>query len=127
LPLKDYKCNYIDGMLQSAASVEKAGDTVTVHFAGMKSDRGAFPVDLTYTITLDGDQVRFRSKLVNYDPRPISEFWFPRLGGWTRVGADRLAMLASPDYYNCKHSVALFKNFPGGKGLAGRLWKNNAR
>lgn len=118
LPLKDYECNYIDGMLQSAPSVEKAGDTVTVHFAGMKSDRGTFPVDLTYTITLDIDQVRFRSKLINRDQRPISEFWFPRLGGWTRFGADRSALLASPEYdKGCKHSVSLFKNFPGGKGL----------
>lgn len=117
LPLPDYECNYIDGMRQTPASVEKDGHSVTARFAGMKSDKGTFPVDLTYTITLDGDQVRFHSRLTNRDKRPVSEFWFPRLGGWTRFGSNRGALLATPDYTSCGHGLSLFKHFPGGMGL----------
>jgi hypothetical protein len=117
LPLPDYQANYIEGMQQSPKSIEQSGRTVTVRFAGMKSDRGEFPVELAYTIALDGDQVRFRAKLTNHHQQPIAEFWFPRLGGWTKFGDDRSAALATPGYTDCGHGSPIFKQFPGGQGL----------
>ncbi len=117
LPLPDYQCNYIDGMKQTPVSVQKSGTVLTASFAGMKSDKGQFPVELLYSVALDGDQVRFRAKLTNRDDRPISEFWFPRLGGWTQFGSDRSAALAQPGYGGCGHGSAIFKHFPGGQGL----------
>jgi len=117
LPLPDYQANYIDGMQQTSSKVEHKDNTVTVSFSGMKSDKGTHPIDLTYTIALAGDQVVFRSKLTNNDTHPIAEFWFPRLGGWTRFGADRMSLVAMPWYTSCSHSVYLFKHYPGGMGL----------
>ena len=62
LPLPDYQANYIEGMQQSPRSVERSDDRIVVRFDGMKSDRGEFPVELTYTIALDDDSVRFRAQ-----------------------------------------------------------------
>ena len=47
---------------------------------------------------------------------PVSEFWFPRIGGWTEFGG-RDALLAVPEYVSCAHNVSLFKQFPRGRGL----------
>ena len=118
LPLADYQCNYIDGMQQEPATVTRCGDTVTVGFTDLRSEKGTYRVDLTYTITLAADQLRFRARLTNHSPHPISEFWFPRLGGWTRFGRvrgrgrGRDARVAVPDYTGCAHRVSLFKEFP---------------
>ena len=98
LPLKDYQCNYIDGMKQTVVSVSKAGNVVTARFSGMSSEKGKYPIDLSYTITLIDDQVRFGAKLTNHFEQPISEFWFPRLGGWTQFGSHRDAALSVPGY-----------------------------
>ncbi|MCL5270998.1 MAG: DUF6259 domain-containing protein [bacterium] len=116
LPLKDYLANYIDGMAQMPVSVEQAGDTVTVRFSEMKSDKGTFGIDLEYTITLASDEVRFHAKLTNRDANAISEFWFPRIGGWTRYDKDRDAVMSIPEYRGCGKAV-FFRHFPGGRGL----------
>ncbi len=116
-PLPDDQSHYIEGMKQAPQSVAQQGSTATIRFNGMKSGSGRFPIDLEYTITLDGDQVRFRAKLTNNHAQPVAEFWFPRLGGWTRFGEDRTAALAQPGYGGCGHGSAIFKHFPGGQGL----------
>lgn len=118
LPLKEYASNYIDGMEQKPASVTKAGNSVTVFFSGMKSDKGAYSIELSYTITLNDDYVSFKSKLTNNDSNPISEFWFPRIGGIKDFGDNREAKLAVPNYQtDSRHNISLFKNYPGGRGL----------
>ena len=117
LPLDEYQANYIDGMNQKPVSVDGTDRSVTARFSGMASEQGEFRVDLDYTIELLGDQVTFRARLTNHDERAISEFWFPRLGGWTRFGKDRMARLAAPEYMRCGHGAALFKHFPGRMGL----------
>jgi len=117
LPLKEYACNYIEGMEQKPASVTKKNDAITVVFSGMKSPKGNFPVDLTYTIRLNEDYVSFSSKLTNNDTNPISEFWFPRIGGIKDFGENREAMLTIPDYTNSNRQVSLFRYYPGGRGL----------
>lgn len=117
LPLPDDQSHYIDGMTQSPNSISRQGNTVTVRFGGMKTPSGSFPLDLVYTIALDGDQVVFRAKLTNNHRQPVAEFWFPRLGGWTRFGEDRAAALAQPGYGSCGHWSPIFKSFPGGQGL----------
>lgn len=116
LPLEDYQANYIEGMEQRPVAVSKSGNVVTVHFKGMRSPQGEFPLDLSYTITLDGDQVRFRSKLTNHSKEPVSEFWFPRLGGWTNFGNDRNSVVTVPEYGNCSH-LSLFNGFPGNRSF----------
>lgn len=116
LPLPDYAAHYLDGMQQKVA-VGKEGETIRVSASGMRSDRGEFPLDLAYTIALDGDTLRFRAKLTNGTPYPVSEFWFPRLGGWTDFGGDRGALLAMPGYTGCANSASIFRGFPGGRGL----------
>ncbi len=118
LPLSDYQANYIEGMKQKPARVYKEGNTIGVEFSGMSSEKGTFPVDLSYMITLHPDYVSFRAKLTNHSEMPVSEFWFPRLGGWTQFGNNRNAMLATPNYNrNSRHEISLFNNYPGSRGL----------
>ncbi len=84
----------------------------------MTSDKGSFPVDLKYTISLQDDRVSFKARLTNHFQKPVAEFWFPRLGGWTQFGNNREARLATPNYNrNSRHEISLFRNYPGGRGL----------
>ncbi len=117
LPLEDYQANYIEGTEQKAVSVEQSDNVVTATFSGMTSPKGSFDLNLTCTITLEQEQIRFRAILTNHSKNPVSEFWFPRFGGWTHFDADRNAGLAVPEYINCAHSASLFKRFPGGRGF----------
>lgn len=113
LPLKDYLANYIEGEEQKAISVKKEGNTVVVKFSGMQSIKGSYNLDLTCRIQLEGDAVSFRSRLTNHTEYPVSEFWFPRIGGWTQFGQDSEAKMAVPGYNNdCRQNIALFKKFP---------------
>ena len=118
LQLKDNMANYIDGAEQKAKSVTQKGNIITVAYSGMKSPLGNYPIDLTYTITLNDDVVSFKSKLTNKDKNPISEFWFPRIGGIKDFGSTREAKLAVPTYNTeCGHNLNLFKEFPGMRRL----------
>lgn len=117
LPLPEYQCNYIEGMEQKAESVAAAGNAITAHFAGMTSKKGSYPLELTFTITLEADTLRFKARLENPSEYPVAEFWFPRLGGWKDFGDDRSALLATPNYIGCGHHASLFRGFPGGQGL----------
>lgn len=118
LPLKDYQANYIDGMLQTPKQVVKNGNSIVVEFSGMSSEKGIYPIDLSYTITLYPDYVSFKARLTNHFIQPVAEFWFPRLGGWTQFGNNRNAMLATPNgYHNSRHEISLFQNYPGNRGL----------
>lgn len=112
LPLPDYLCNYIEGAAQPAPDIETRGNTIRVRFDRMVSPKGSYPLELLYTITLEGDSIRFRSDLHNLTPYPVSEFWFPRIGGWTEFGG-RGALLATPGYTSCRHDQAIFRTFPG--------------
>lgn len=118
LQLKDNLANYIDGAEQNASSVLQKGNVITVSYSGMRSPIGVYKIDLTYTITLTGDQLSFRSKLVNREKDPVSEFWFPRIGGIQDFGQHREARLAVPTYNTeCGHNLNLFKEFPGSRRL----------
>lgn len=128
LPLKEYACNYIDGMDQKPTSVTKNNNVITVVFSGMQSPKGTYPIDLSYTITLNDDYVSFKSKLTNKDTNPISEFWFPRIDGIKDFGDNREAKLAVPNYSaDSRHNISLFKNYPGGRGLGAEAseWSND--
>ena len=116
MPLPGYGCHYIDGMGQAPEYVRQEGNRVEVRFGEMKSEKGTFPVGLSYTVALEGDTIRFRAKLVNGSGSPVSEFWFPRIGGWTGFGQDKGALVATPNYGNCSHGAPLFEGFPGGRG-----------
>lgn len=117
LPLPDYQANYIEGMRQKPIEVKQEGQTVTVRFANLSSEKGVFPIELSCTISLMNDYVSFKARLVNHGPEAVAEFWYPRLGGWTQFG-DREAKLAMPHYTNMsRHNVSLFKNYPGNRGL----------
>jgi len=113
LPLKEYTCNYIDGMEQKPVSVTKNNNVITVEFSGMHSSKGTYPIDLSYTITLNDDYASFKSKLTNNDSLPISEFWFPRIGGMTDFGENREAILDIPYYNKESMQFSLFRNYPG--------------
>lgn len=118
LPLKDYQANYIDGMTQKPEQVVRNGNSITVKFSGLSSEKGSYPIDLFYTITLYPDYVSFKARLTNNFNQPVAEFWFPRLGGWTHFGNNRNAGLATPNYnQNSRHDISLFKYYPGGRGL----------
>jgi len=118
LPLDEYQANYIEGMDQKAASVRKEGNSISVSFSGMSSPMGEFPVDLSYVVSLADDYISFRSKLTNNHEMPISEFWFPRIGGWKQFGKNRDAKLATPNYNtSSRHNISLFRNYPGVRGL----------
>jgi hypothetical protein len=118
LPLKEYRSNYIDGMDQQPVEVTSDGTTITVRFSGMSSPQGEFPIDLSYSVSLVDDHVSFRSRLTNHYPEPVSEFWFPRIGGWKRFGDHRDAKLATPDYNsNSRHDISLFRQYPGVRDL----------
>ena len=119
LPLPEYQCHYIDGMAQSPESVSRTDDAIEVAFSGLESDRGDFPIDLTYVIALADDALRFRARLTNHADQPVAEFWFPRLGGWTDFGANKDARVAVPNYIGCGHGVPLFHGYVGGRGLGG--------
>lgn len=111
LPLKDYLCNYIEGEKQSPASIKTDTNSITVKFSGMSSPKGKYPIDLAYTITLAGDNVRFHSKLTNNCKEQISEFWFPRIGGWTNFCDDPNAVLQFPSSTNMIIEN-IFSDFP---------------
>ena len=118
LQLKDNLANYIDGAQQKAKSVTVKNNVITVSYSGMHSPLGKYPIDLTYTITLLEDNLSFKSKLTNKDNNPVSEFWFPRIGGMTDFGSNREARLAVPTYNTeCGHNLNLFKDFPGSRRL----------
>ena len=114
LPLKDYLCNYIEGTEQGPLSVSKTNNVVTVCVSGLSSQKGTYPIECSYTITLLEDEVRFRAHLTNHYDQPISEFWFPRLGGWSQFG-NRDASLSAPSYTN----TSVFSPFKsiGNRGL----------
>jgi hypothetical protein len=116
LPLPDYQCNYIEGSAHKPVKVSRDGQAFNVGFSGLRSEKGEYALDLSYTITLADDEVRFRARLANKTDHPVSEFWFPRIGGWTGFGG-RDALLALPGYQSCGHDVSLFRRFPGGRGL----------
>lgn len=116
VPLPDYLCNYVDGAKQQAQRVETTADRVDVEFSGLRAEKGDLPIDLSYSIRLVGDTVRFRARLTNRGAHPVSEFWFPRIGGWTGFGG-RSAKLARPNYTSCRHELAMFDRFPGERGL----------
>jgi Domain of unknown function (DUF6259) len=117
LPVKDYLANTIEGMEQTPISVDRETTGIIVQYSGMKTEKGTYPVDLRYEVELTGDQIRFRSRLTNHSPDPITEFWFPRIGGWTQVDADRNASLQSPGYGGINSHNAFFRHFPGVQGL----------
>lgn len=118
LQTEDNLSNYIDGMEQKPSSVTKEGNTISVSFSGMKSPVGSYPIDLSYTVSLKDDYVSFQSKLTNNAKFQLSEFWFPRLGGWTDFGNHRDAKIAVPGYSkDSRHSIPLFKEFPGTRWL----------
>lgn len=130
LPLPDYAANYIEGEAQQADSVTATGSQIDVHFSKMTSDKGEYPIDLSYSIVVDGDAIRFRSRLTNPTSYPVAEFWFPRIGGWTgfgKEGASRAAAVAVPNYIGCGHHSWIFTGFPGGRGLGaeGAEWAGN--
>ena len=118
LPLPEYQCNYIDGMANSPVKIERAGNSIIVGFSGLSSPNGTFPLNLDYTITLDGDEVRFHARLANASQYPVSEFWFPRLGGWTGFNG-RDALAAIPGYVSCRHETSLFRGFPRPRPFGG--------
>ena len=117
LPVEDYICNYIDGMEHTPASVEQEQNRVRVRFSGMKSGKGTYDIDFAYSICLQDDYIYFESELTNNTPYEISEFWFPRFGGWDKCFAGRSGRVAVPNYTYCKHNEELFVDFPGPKGL----------
>jgi hypothetical protein len=116
LPLPDYQCNYIEGSTQKPATIHRTSSGFNVHFSNLQSEKGEYPLDLSYTISLADDEVRFRARLINKSDHPVSEFWFPRIGGWTEFGG-RDALLAVPGYVACAHNVSLFRQYPGRRGL----------
>lgn len=128
LPLKDSLANYIEGEVQKAASVEKKGNQIIATFKGMSTANAKYAVDLIYWITLDSDAVSFKARLTNKEAQPISEFWFPRIGGWKDFGHDRTAKVAVPGYdQDCQNRIEMFRNFPGERflGAEGAEWNTN--
>ncbi len=117
MPLPDYGAHYIEGEKQHAASVKASNKQIEVRFEHMASDLGGYPIQLSYSIALEGDSVKFRARLTNPSEYPIAEFWFPRLGGWTHFGTSGMPMTAIPNYTSCAHATPLFQWFPGGRGL----------
>ena len=118
LPIDDYQCNYIDGMDQSAKSINQTENKITVKFSDLQSEKcGVFSINLTYEILLEDETVVFRAKLENNCQYPVSEFWFPRIGGWDKFGNHREAKVAVPGYLDCNHDLPIFKTFPGRRDL----------
>ncbi len=118
VPLPGYQSNYVEGIEQSDISVSSEGnDTVKVSITGMQSEKGQIYITLSYSIQLKEDRIVFKSNLKNNTPYEISEFWFPRIGGWKECFASNEAKLATPGYLDCRHETEIFKSFPGGKGL----------
>lgn len=118
VPVPDYQCNYIDGMKQKNIKVKSLdNNAVIVSIDGMEAEKGRLDIKLEYTVKLEDSQVIFKSKLENNTPFEISEFWFPRLGGWNSLFGEKNAKLAVPGYLSCKHDRQIFKSFPGCKRL----------
>jgi len=112
--IEGYQCNYANSADQKPAQVTLEGDTVTVKQRGMMAARGPVDIGLTYTITLDGDAVKFRASLTNHSDNLITEFWFPQIGGITKFDENGDIGLASAPYNRCcRHDRKLVKDFPG--------------
>ena len=105
--------NYIDGIEQKAKFVTKDGNTIAVVVSGMTSPKGTYPIDLTYWIKMEDDHVSFKSKITNNDAYPISEFWFPRIGGMKEFGNNEAKLAVPGPSTDCRNDIAIYKNFPG--------------
>lgn len=117
-PTAEYQGNYAESSGQKAAEIRSDGSTVTVTQKGVTADMGKLDIDLTFSVSLEGDTISFRSELQNNSDSEIAEFWFPRLGGITQFDAQQQAGLAVPGYLQCcRHDINLIRNFPGSMGL----------
>lgn len=117
LPLPGFEAHYIQGVFQQAASVRREGDTVTVRFDSLQSERGTFAISLSYTIAFVDDAIVMRASLTNREKQPVAEFWFPQLGGLTDLAGRRDGQFMLPGYVSPEYQQP-FKSFPCGQSFA---------
>jgi len=113
LPLKHNECHYIEGMEQCPSSILLENNTIYVKFVDIVSNGITYPINVSYSIKLDQDTIRMKSTLENKSDKPITEFWFPRLGG---IKFPKKTESAVVNY--TKTDEVDFKNsYPGGRPL----------
>lgn len=114
LQLPDYLCNYTTANTPERISVN--GNVAEVHYDGISTEKGKFPLSLTTRIILDGDVIRFSSSLTNHSDYPVAEFWYPQLGGLTGFGRRQDTEFFWPGYFG-PHYTNYFTNVPTELGL----------
>ena len=119
LQLPDYECNYrVDNRPPRIRSIDAQG--VEFEFDKIQTEKGAFPVSVRLGIRLDGDAIRFSSRVENRSHYPVAEFWFPRLGGFTRFGNRQDTEFFWPGY-SSPHFTRQLTRFPTGMALGSIL------
>jgi len=94
LPLPQMHANYILGSEQELASAEREGDTLKLHWAPLlRSEYGAFDLDVTLWIVLAGESIEFRCDVANGTEHKLAEVWYGMIGGMTGLGAGPQAKL----------------------------------
>ena len=114
LQLPDYLCNYTTVNTPDRLAVD--GNAAEVHYDGICTEKGKFPLSLTTRIVLDGDVIRFSSCLKNDSDFPVAEFWYPQLGGLTGFGRRQDTEFFWPGYFG-PHYTNHFTNVPTETGL----------
>lgn len=87
----DYSANAFDSWSQTGCTItqerQEGIQSLSVHYATLKSDAGEFPIKVAYTIRLaDGsDEARLQLELENHTQHKVREVFFPWISGVTEV------------------------------------------
>jgi hypothetical protein len=91
VPSETWQSRYIDSERQQAR-VEVSDGRAVIIYSGLRTapvdtDGNCDILDMQVVVTVDlppgADEVALRMEITNASPSPVSEVWFPRLGGWT--------------------------------------------
>ena len=114
LQLPDYLCNYTT--VNTPDRVDINGQAAEIHYDGINTEKGTFPLSLTTRIALEGDAIRFGARLTNASDYPVAEFWYPQLGGLTGFGCRQDTEFFWPGYLG-PHYTHYFTEVPTQTGL----------
>lgn len=106
MPRPDAPRNFVHGKDQALTRFEASSDRLVLHWGGpMKDERGhAHDLGAALSIELKHEAVEFRFALTNRTAVPISEVWYPALGGLHEFGPPAIAAktVLGPPPHNAK-------------------------
>ncbi len=87
LPLPDYECNYICGVIQKSTAIRKSGNNVQFYWKSpLSNEKGDFDIDFSLNISLNAEEIIFNCACHNNTKFPVAEVWFAFIGGMNGIG-----------------------------------------